>query len=146
MDPQSRVLLRAAHAAMEDAGYAEDTTPSFQRKSFGCYIGAATGDYTDNLRNDIDVYYSPGETFSLIPSRHHLLILSPKGTLRAFLSGKISYHYKMSGPSVVIDTACSSSLVAVYQACRAIQNGDCSTAIAGGVNTITSPDVWYALF
>ena len=61
MDPQSRVLLHAAHAAMEDAGYAEDTTPSFQRKSFGCYIGAATGDYTDNLRNDIDVYYSPGE-------------------------------------------------------------------------------------
>lgn len=46
---------------MEDAGYVEDTTPSFQRKSFGCYIGAATGDYTDNLRNDIDVYYSPGE-------------------------------------------------------------------------------------
>ncbi len=61
MDPQSRVLLHAAHAAMEDAGYAEDSTPSFQRKSFGCYIGAATGDYTDNLRNDIDVYYSPGK-------------------------------------------------------------------------------------
>lgn len=64
MDPQSRILLHAAHAAMEDAGYAEDTTPSFQRKSFGCYIGAATGDYTDNLRNDIDVYYSPGERFN----------------------------------------------------------------------------------
>ena len=61
MDPQSRVLLHTAHAAMEDAGYAEDSTPSFQRKSFGCYIGAATGDYTDNLRNDIDVYYSPGK-------------------------------------------------------------------------------------
>lgn len=61
MDPQSRILLHTAHAAMEDAGYAEDTTPSFQRKSFGCYIGAATGDYTDNLRNDIDVYYSTGK-------------------------------------------------------------------------------------
>lgn len=96
VDPQSRVLLHAAHAAVEDAGYAEDTTPTFQKKTFGCYIGVATGDYTDNLRNDIDVYYSPG-------------------TLRAFLSGKISYNYKWSGPSVVIDTACSSSLVAVYQ-------------------------------
>ena len=60
MDPQSRILLHTAHAAMEDAGYAEDTTPTFQRNSFGCYIGAATGDYTDNLRNDIDVYYSTG--------------------------------------------------------------------------------------
>ena len=66
MDPQSRVLLHVAHAAMEDAGYAEDTTPSFQRQSFGCYIGAATGDYTDNLRNDIDVYYSPGEQLPLL--------------------------------------------------------------------------------
>lgn len=149
MDPQSRVLLHAAHAAMEDAGYAEDTTPSSLRKSFGCYIGAATGDYTDNLRNDIDVYYSPGEKPNLFQSKALPVTdsLPPlKGTLRAFLSGKISYNYKLSGPSVVIDTACSSSLVAVYQACRAIQNGDCSSAIAGGVNTITSPDVWHALF
>ena len=61
MDPQSRVLLQVAHDAMENAGYAEDSTPSFQRKSFGCFVGAATGDYTDNLRNDIDVYYSPGK-------------------------------------------------------------------------------------
>lgn len=126
VDPQSRVLLHAAHAALEDAGYSEDTTPTFQRKTFGCYIGVATGDYTDNLRDDIDVYYSPG-------------------TLRAFLSGKISYNYKMSGPSVVIDTACSSSLVAVYQACRALQAGDCTAAIAGGVNIITNPDMYLGL-
>lgn len=126
VDPQSRVLLHVAHAAMEDAGYSQDSTPTFQRKTFGCYIGVATGDYTDNLRNDIDVYYSPG-------------------TLRAFLSGKISYHYKMSGPSVVIDTACSSSLTAVYQACRALQVGDCNAAIAGGVNIITSPDMYLGL-
>lgn len=67
--------------------------------------------------------------------------LTPKGTLRAFLSGKISYNFKMSGPSIVVDTACSSSLVAISQACRALQNGDCSAAIAGGVNLICSPDV-----
>jgi acyl transferase domain-containing protein len=45
------------------------------------------------------------------------------------------------GPSVVVDTACSSSLVAIYQACRALLNGDCNAALAGGVNVITSPDV-----
>jgi acyl transferase domain-containing protein len=50
-----------AQRALEDAGYSEDATSSFQRKSFGCYIGAATEDYKDNLRNDIDVYYSPGK-------------------------------------------------------------------------------------
>lgn len=42
---------------------------------------------------------------------------------------------------MTLDTACSSSLTAIYSACRAIQNGDCTAAIAGGVNTISSPDV-----
>ncbi|KAK8134555.1 polyketide synthase [Apiospora sp. TS-2023a] len=126
MDPQQRVLLHAAQEALEDAGYVADSSPSFQRASTGCYIGLATGDYTDNLRDDIDVFYSAG-------------------TLRAFHSGRISYFYKLSGPSIVTDTACSSSMVSIYQACRALQNGDCTSAIAGGVNVITSPDMYLGL-
>lgn len=122
MDPQQRMLLHVAQDALENAGYVGDSTPSFQRASTGCYIGLATGDYTDNLQDDIDVFYSPG-------------------TLRAFHSGRISYVYKLSGPSMVTDTACSSSMVSIYQACRALQQGDCTAAIAGGVNLITSPDV-----
>ncbi|KAL8861117.1 MAG: hypothetical protein Q9178_002331 [Gyalolechia marmorata] len=92
MDPQQRVLLQTAQAALDDAGYVPDSTPTFQRASIGCYIGAATEDYTDNLRDDIDVFYSTG-------------------TLRAFLSGKISFVHNLSGPSIVIDTACSSGLM-----------------------------------
>lgn len=61
MDPQQRILLHVAQSALDDAGYVEDATPSFQRASMGCYVGVATGDYTDNLRESIDVYYSPGE-------------------------------------------------------------------------------------
>lgn len=61
MDPQQRLLLHAALDALEDAGYAPDSTPSFQTATFGVYIGVATGDYVDNLRNDMDVYYSPGK-------------------------------------------------------------------------------------
>lgn len=60
MDPQQRLLLHTMVKALDDAGYAEDTTSTFDRSSFGCYIGVATGDYTDNLRDQIDVYYSPG--------------------------------------------------------------------------------------
>jgi 3-oxoacyl-(acyl-carrier-protein) synthase len=61
MDPQQRLLLCAALEALEDSGYAPDATETFQRDSFGVYIGVATGDYVDNLRDDIDVYYSPGK-------------------------------------------------------------------------------------
>lgn len=63
------------------------------------------------------------------------------GTLRAFLSGRISYAFGLKGPSVVFDTACSSSMVALHHACRALQAGDCTVALAGGVNVMTSPYV-----
>lgn len=62
MDPQQRVMLQTAYRALEDAGYVPDSTPSFSRETFGCFIGNATLDYTDNLRDNIDVYYSPGKS------------------------------------------------------------------------------------
>lgn len=61
MDPQQRVLLHTSQAALDDAGYAPNSSPTFSEASFGCYVGLATGDYTDNLRDDIDVFYSTGE-------------------------------------------------------------------------------------
>lgn len=61
------------------------------------------------------------------------------GTSRAFFSGRISHQFGLTGPSMTIDTACSSSLVAINAACKAIQHGECSRAIAGGTNVFTSP-------
>lgn len=61
LDPQQRVLLHTAYEALEDAGYVPDATETWKRDTFGCYVGVATGDYVQNLRNDIDVYYSTGK-------------------------------------------------------------------------------------
>lgn len=72
MDPQQRIILTTTQAALEDAGYVGDATASLSRASTGCYIGLATGDYVDNLRNDIDVFYSPGKRLSLTQSRKNL--------------------------------------------------------------------------
>ncbi|OJA19511.1 hypothetical protein AZE42_03211 [Rhizopogon vesiculosus] len=126
MDPQQRILLHTAHDALENAGYVPDATPSFQRDTFGCFIGSATQDHADSLREDIDVHYSTG-------------------TLKAFLSGRISYAMQFGGPSVVVDTACSSSIIAIHQACRALMNQDCNAAIAGGVNVMSSPNMFIGL-
>lgn len=60
MDPQQRILLHVAYHALEDAGYVPDATSTFNPDMFGCYVGAATNDYVQNLRNDVDVYYSTG--------------------------------------------------------------------------------------
>lgn len=61
MDPQQRLLLRGALEALDDAGYAPNATETFQTNSMGVYVGVATCDYVDNLRDKIDVYYSPGK-------------------------------------------------------------------------------------
>lgn len=139
MDPQQRILLHLAHEALENAGYVPESTESWKREGFGCFIGAATGDWADCLREQVDLYHSTGIPVPFL--YHGGLTDCVLGTLRAFLSGRVSHFLKWGGPSVVVDTACSSSIVAIYQACRALQNGDCNAALAGGVNVICSPDV-----
>lgn len=69
------------------------------------------------------------------------MLMQLTGTHPAFLSGRVSYYYGWSGPSVTVNTVCSSSMTAVNTAVRALQAGDCRSALVGGVNVITSPDV-----
>jgi acyl transferase domain-containing protein len=63
MDPQQRILLQTAYHALENSGYVPNATPTFNPDTFGCYVGVATQDYIQNLRDDIDVYYSTGKLF-----------------------------------------------------------------------------------
>ena len=60
MDPQQRLLLRIGYHALEHAGYTPNTTRSWNRDTFGTFVGVATNDYVHNLRQSIDVYYSTG--------------------------------------------------------------------------------------
>lgn len=118
MDPQQRILLELAYQAMDSSGY----LGSHQRESgdpVGCFIGASFAEYLDNT------------------NAHPPTAYTSTGTIRAFLCGKISYYFGWSGPSEILDTACSSSLVAINRACKAIQTGECTMALAGGVNIIT---------
>ncbi len=118
MDPQQRVLLELAFQAMESSGYMS----SHQRDSgdcVGCFIGASFAEYLDNT------------------NAHPPTAYTSTGTIRAFLCGKISYYFGWSGPSEVLDTACSSSLVAINRACKAVQSGECTMALTGGINIIS---------
>ncbi|KAM0523026.1 hypothetical protein ACHAPE_001517 [Trichoderma viride] len=118
MDPQQRLLLSCAYEAMDASGYLHNHRRE-NGDPVGCFIGASYTEYCENV-----TAYAPSA-------------FAATGTIRAFLSGKISYHFGWTGPSEVIDTACSASLVAIHHACRAIQAGDCAMALAGGVNIIT---------
>ena len=120
MDPQQRLILQCAYEAMESSGHFGHLSEEV-KNDIGCFVGVCTNDYNDNVAS-----HNPNAYSSL-------------GTLRAFISGKISHYFGWSGPSVTFDTACSSSAVAIHDACRALQLDECSQAIAGGVNLFTTP-------
>ncbi|KAL8998311.1 MAG: hypothetical protein Q9169_002625 [Polycauliona sp. 2 TL-2023] len=121
MDPQQRLLLQISYQAVESSGHLR-THQRENGDNVGVFIGNTSVDYLSN-------------TSSHTPSAY-----TSTGTLGAFLSGRISHHFGWTGPSEVVDTACSSSLVAINRACKAIQHGECSLALAGGVNVISGID------
>src|SRR6185436_4795762 len=61
------------------------------------------------------------------------------------IANRVSYFLNLNGPSLAVDTMCSSSLTAIHLSCRAIHNGDCDMAIAGGVNLIVHPNKYQKL-
>ncbi len=63
----------------------------------------------------------------------------------ASMANRISYSFDFNGPSFPVDTMCSSSLVAVHEACRHLRDGECSLALAGGVNAYVDPSHYAVL-
>lgn len=123
VDPAQRLALLTAYEAIEQAGIVPGRTPSTQQDRVGVFYGTASNDWCEtNSSQDIGTYFIPGAS-------------------RAFIPGRINYVFKFSGPSFNTDTACSSSLAAIHLACNSLWRGDIDTAIAGGTNCLTNPDM-----
>jgi acyl transferase domain-containing protein/acyl carrier protein/SAM-dependent methyltransferase/NAD(P)-dependent dehydrogenase (short-subunit alcohol dehydrogenase family) len=126
MDPQQRLALELAWEALESAG----VRPSTLRGSLtGVFAGVMWHDYETLARKageEITLHSGIGQAFSIVANR-------------------ISYWLGLQGPSIAVDTGCSSSLVSVHLACRSLQSGDATLAIAGGVNLIIDPETMVTL-
>ncbi|MBK3581347.1 type I polyketide synthase, partial [Streptomyces sp. MBT65] len=115
MDPQHRLLLEAAWAALEDAGVAPrgrvagaPRTAVFASASGSGYLRAmVAGGQLDPLTVEDAIH----------------------GTEPDFMASLLSYKLDLTGPAVAVQTACSSSLVALHMAVQSLLNGDCDQAL-----------------
>ncbi len=120
MDPQQRLLLEVTWEALENSGL---NIPGLEGSRTGVFVGMCSTDYLRLCRES-----GSQESYAI------------SGSMLATASGRISYIFGFQGPNFSIDTACSSSLVAVHQAVRALRNGECNMALAGGVNILLAPE------
>lgn len=120
MDPQQGLALELAWHACEDAGIALDRLTG---EPVGVFVGVSTRDF-DRRMSD---------------RWQHIDMRTSTGASGAVIANRISYQLGLTGPSIAIDGACASSLMSLHMACRAIADGECSLALAGGVLLILSP-------
>ena len=122
LDPQHRLALEVAWEALENAGC---SPASLAGSASGVFLALSNSDYSRLVFSQtatIDAYSSIGNLFNAA-------------------AGRISYLLGLQGPSLAVATACSGSLVAIHLACQSLRAGECSLALAGGVNLILTPEI-----
>lgn len=127
LDPQQRLLLETSWEALDDAGIA------------GQALGGKVGTFIGGFMNDNMISRGLARNLEKI---NNFAAFSASQTL---LSNRIAHALDLWGPSMTVDTACSSSLVTTHLAVRAVANGECDVALAGGVNVMFQPETFITM-
>ena len=124
MDPQQRLLLEMTWETFEQGGI---DPGSVRGSAVGAFVGLVgvqtTRPACSATPQDLEGFLMTGNSTSVA-------------------SGRLAYSFGLQGPAVTVDTACSSSLVAIHLACRALRDGECALALAGGVTVMATPMVF----
>ena len=119
IDPQQRVFLECAVAAVDDAGLDPARFPG----RVGVYAGA--------------------DKVSLRPGGERSELAQAIGAEKDFLASRVSYKLGLRGPALAVQTACSTSLTSVHLAVQSLRWHDCDAALAGGVTVLPLDDHGY---
>lgn len=126
MDPQTRLMHEYVWLALEDAA----CNPETYSKKIGLYLAAS-----DNLNWRAHTLLNTTEEVSEF--------MATRMANKSFISTLISYNLNLRGPSLYLDTACSSSLTSIHLACRSLLMKECSMALAGASNIISTKELGY---
>ncbi len=119
IDPQQRVFLELAWAALENAGY----DCSRFNGLIGVYAGVGDNHYYHrNVLCHPDIAKTVGN------------LVVEYGNEKDYVAMRVSYALNLTGPSVSANSACSTSLLAIDNAFKALVDFECDMALAGGVD------------
>lgn len=127
IDPQQRLLLEVSWESLERAGISPH---QLQGSKTGVFMAMVNHDYSELI-----LQADP----QAIDNQNSVL-----GIGISAAAGRLAYVLGLHGPTLTVDTACSSSLVALHLACQSLRLGECSLALAGGVNLILTPQATIA--
>ncbi|MBU0969037.1 MAG: type I polyketide synthase, partial [Proteobacteria bacterium] len=124
MDPQERLFLQCAFETMEDAGYTRESIGTREKNGApGPCVGVFVGTmYEEYGQFGARIFANP-----------------------ASIANRVSSFFNFSGPSMALDTMCASSLTTIHLACQSIRQGECTMALAGGVNVSIHPNKYLML-
>ncbi|MEL6924764.1 MAG: beta-ketoacyl synthase N-terminal-like domain-containing protein, partial [Bacteroidota bacterium] len=117
MDPQHRVYLEVAYAALEDAGI----DPLRYREDVGIMGGVARNTYLVNNVLTHPNYFASLDDFQIGIALE-----------KDFPATRVAYQLNLNGPAVNVQTACSTSGVALHLACQTLLANDASVMLVGG--------------
>ncbi|CAF3372207.1 unnamed protein product, partial [Rotaria sp. Silwood2] len=124
LDPAHRLLLKKFVHLIEDAGLTMDQIRGI---TTSVHIGQYSTDHQQTMMKQ--------------PLEKRKRLLQPSMILFN-ASTRLAYHFDLHGPNLALDTACSSSRQAIHLACQTLRNQELDFAVAGGVNTIYSADMF----
>ena len=124
MDPQYRLFLETAYAALEAAGQ----TGRHRADSIGVFATSGMSLYSGKEMN----------TYYRVNVAHHAELLESVDAIQIkvlndkdYLPTQLSYRLNLKGPSMAVQTACSSALVALQLAVQSLRRGECEVAVVG---------------
>ncbi|CBL44149.1 hypothetical protein HDN1F_05660 [gamma proteobacterium HdN1] len=125
IDPQQRLFLELCWTALEHAGVDPSKWSGEAAGRIGVYAGTANNSYLPAMRvEDPSLIAKAGEFAAML------------GNEKDYVASRVAHKLNFNGPAVSVHTACSTGLVAVTQAFRALAQGDCEIALAGGATVI----------